>query len=224
MRQARSLVFVLGLLAACEPNAKIDPVTVQWMDWPAEVNAGQPFRTRLVVWGVCAINPQFRAGASADQSAVTFAPYFLVGNDHIECLTARTRALLAVIAIDTAGTAPGLAALSARSYEMRAPTLAFALSAGAQNLAVSKFGEVVVRRSGADASRRNAAGYVNIERDSLNCARVRPMGLYTPNAALVLEDQADTAGLSAAFVNGSLHTVTVPVCGERRVFHRVTPG
>src|SRR2546430_5074449 len=205
MRQARSLVFVLGLLAACEPNAKIDPVTVQWMDWPAEVNAGQPFRTRLVVWGVCAINPQLRAGASADQSAVAFAPYFLVGNDHIECLTARTRALLAVIAIDTAGTAPGLAALSARSYEMRAPTLAFALSAGAQNLAVSKFGGVVVRRSGADASRRHAAGHVNIQRASLNYPGVRPIGLFTPHAALGLQHQADYAGFFAACVSGHIH-------------------
>jgi len=224
MRQAQSWVCVLGLLTACEPNATIDPVTVQWMDWPAEVNAGQPFRTRLVVWSVCALNPQFRAGASADQSAVTFAPYFLVANDQIECLTERTREFLALIAIDTAGTAPGLVALSARSYEMRAPTLAFTLSAGGQNLSVSKFGVVVVRPSGADTSRRNAAGYVNVERDSLSCARVRPMGLYAPHAALVLEDQADTAGLSAAFVNGYLHTATVPVCGETRVFHRVTPG
>src|SRR2546425_942432 len=219
MRQARSLVFVLGLLAACEPNAKIDPVTVQWMDWPAEVNAGQPFRTRLVVWGVCALNPQFRAGASADQAAVTFAPYFLVDNDNIACLE-RTRTLFALIAIDTAGTAPGLAAPSVRSYEMRAPLLSFTFSAGPQNLSVGKFGEVVVRPSGADASRRNAAGYVNIERDSLNCARVRPMGLYTPNAALVLDDQADTTGLSAAFVSGYIHTLAAPVCGETKVFHR----
>jgi len=194
------------------------------MDWPAEVNAGQPFRTRLVVWSVCALNPQFRAGASADQAAVTFAPYFLVDNDHIECLTERTRTLLALIAIDTAGTAPGLVALSARSYEMRAPLLSFTFSAVPQHLSVGKFGVVVVRPSGADASRLNGAGYVNIERDSLNCARVRPMGLYTPNAALVLEDQADTTGLSAAFVSGYVHTVTVPVCGETRVFHRVTPG
>src|SRR5882762_5363596 len=64
MRPAAFATLCLCLLAACEPNAKIDQVTVQWMDWPAEVNAGQPFRTRLVVWNVCAINPQFRPGAS----------------------------------------------------------------------------------------------------------------------------------------------------------------
>ena len=80
MRPAVFATSCLGLLAACEPSAKVDPVTVQWMDWPAEVKAGQPFRTRLVVWNVCALNPQFRAGASANQSAVTFAPYFLIDN------------------------------------------------------------------------------------------------------------------------------------------------
>ncbi len=224
MRPAVFATSCLGLLAACEPSAKVDPVTVQWMDWPAEVKAGQPFRTRLVVWNVCALNPQFRAGASANQSAVTFAPYFLIDNHEIECLTERTQTLLVVLAIDTAGIAPGLAAASARTYAIRAPTLSVAYSTLAQDLPVSTFGEVVVRPSGADTSRRNAAGYVNVERDSLNCARVRPMGLYAPKAALVLEDQADTAGLSAAFVNGYIHTVTVPVCGETRVFHRVTPG
>src|SRR3989454_6364149 len=117
MRQAQSLVFVLGLLAACEPNAKIEPVTVQWMDWPAEVNARQPFRTRLVVWGVCALNPRFRPGASADQSAVSFAPSFQVEDDRILCAGGTVDAF-AVTAVDTAGTAPGLAASSARTYEM----------------------------------------------------------------------------------------------------------
>ncbi len=215
MRPAMFATLCLGLFAACEPNATIDPVTVQWMDWPAEVNAGQPFRTRLVVWGVCALHAQFRAGASANQSAVTFAPYFLIDNHEIECLTER----LLVLAIDTAGMAPGLPAAAVPTYAMRAPTLTFRFATVAQNLPVSTFGEVVVRPSGADASRRNAAGYVNVERDSLNCARVRPMGLYTPKAALVLEDQADTAGLSAAFVNGYIHDAAAPVCGETRVFH-----
>src|SRR2546425_9276039 len=37
-------------------------------------------------------------------------------------------------------------------------SLSFTFSAGPQNLSVGKFGEVVVRPSGADASRRNAAG------------------------------------------------------------------
>jgi len=219
MRSAVFAMLSLGLLGACETNTKIDPVTVQWMDWPAEVNAGQPFRTRLVVWNVCAINPQFRSGASANDAAVTFAPSFISENDRIMCAQA-TGDFFAVAALDTAGIAPGLRAASPRSYEMRAPTLYFAFSTAAQGLSVGTFGEVLVRPSGADPSRRNAAGYVNVEHDSLNCARVRPMGLYAPKAALVLEDQADTTR-SATFMTGYIHTVTVPVCGETQVFHRV---
>ncbi len=223
MRPAVFATLCLGLLAACEPDAKVDPVTVQWMDWPAEVNAGQPFRTRLVVWNVCALTAQFRAGASADQSAVTFAPYFLVSNDQIECLTERTSVLLALIAIDTAGTAPGLAAPSARTYEMRASTVDFAFNAvRAQALPVGTYGEVTVRPSGADPSRRNAGGYATLDTDSLGCVRVRPAGLYSPAAALVLEDQADTVGVSSAFVRGYIYDAPARLCGETRVFHLVS--
>jgi hypothetical protein len=225
MRPAAFATLCLGLFVACEPDTTdttIDPVTVQWMDWPAEVNAGQPFRTRLVVWNVCALEPQFRAGASADQSAVTFAPYFLVSKAQIECLTERTPTLLVVIAIDTAGTAPGLAAPSARTYEMRGSTMDVAYTAGAPPLPVGTYGDVTVRPSGADPSRRNAGGYATLETDSLGCVRLRPTGLYSPGAALVLEDQADTAGISFAFVKGYIHDAATPVCGETKVFHLVS--
>jgi hypothetical protein len=216
MRAAVFATLCLSLLAACGLDSKIDPVTVQWMDWPAEVNAGQPFRTRLVVWNVCALDARFRAGVSADQSAVTFAPYFLVSNDKIECL-------LAVIAIDTAGTAPGLAAPSARTYEMRASTMDLAFGvASAQAIPVGTYGEVTVRPTGADPSQRNAAGYAIVDTDSLGCVRLRPAGLYNPDAALVLEDQADTTGLAHAFVRGYIHDVVTPVCGQTRVFHLVS--
>src|SRR3989441_8575918 len=121
MRSAMFATLCLGLFAACDHGTQttFSQVTVQWMEWPAEVNAGQPFRTRLVVWTVCALNPQFRAGAHADPSAVTFEPYYLIGHEHIACITGRSQTLLAGIAIDTAGMAPGLAATSPRSYEMR---------------------------------------------------------------------------------------------------------
>ena len=223
MRPAAFTTVCLGFLAACEPDAKIDPVTVQWMEWPAEVNAGQPFRTRLVVWGVCALNPQFRAGASADQSAVTFAPYFLVPNDQVECLTERSLALFALIAIDTAGMAPGLPAASARTYEMRASNADFAYNTqGAPPLPVGTYGEITVRPTGADPSRRNAAGYATRYTDSLGCVRVQPVGLYRPGADLALEDQADTLGLPFAFVSGYIHDAAAPVCGETKVFHLVS--
>ena len=223
MRPAAFATLCLGFFAACEPDATIDPVTVQWMEWPAEVNAGQPFRTRLVVWGVCALNPQFRAGASADRSAVTFAPYFLVDKAQVECLTERSLTLLALIAIDTAGTAPGLAAPSARTYEMRGSTADVAYNTqDAQALPVGTYGEIMVRPTGADPSRRNAAGYATRYTDSLGCVKVKPVGLYRAGADLVLEDQADTLGFSLGFVSGYIHDAPAPVCGETRVFHLVS--
>ena len=50
-------------------------------------------------------------------------------------------------------------------------------------------------------------------------ARILPLGLYDPDSGLVLEDQADTAGLSSAFVRGYIYDVAAPVCGQTRVFH-----
>src|SRR5688500_18131792 len=153
------LLTALAGLAACD-STKVMPVNVQWMDWPAQVESGRPFRTRLVVWGVCAQNPRFRPGARADQSAVTFTPYFLAEeDDDIVCLQDRVTESLFVIAIDTAGTAPGLAADVPRTYEMR----------GAATTALRTFGEVLVRQSGPDGSRRNGAGYVAMFVDTLGC-------------------------------------------------------
>lgn len=218
MRPAVFAAISLGLLLACDgPDRKVDPVSVQWMDWPAEVNAGQPFRTRLVVWGVCAQDPQFRAGASADQSAVTFEPYYLVGNEQIFCTNLRDATLL-VSAMDTAGTAPGLAAPAARTYEMRAGAEVF-FARAAESIPVRHFGDVTVRPSGANPSQRNGGGTVYLQVDSLGCARISPLGLYNPNSTLVLEDQADTTGLMNAFVRGYIHDAAAPVCGETRVFH-----
>jgi len=209
------------LLLACDgPNGKVDPVSVQWMDWPAEVNAGQPFRTRLVVWGVCAINPRFRPGAHADQLAVTFAPYYLVDNDQIFCANLREVTLLQVGAIDTSGTAPGLAASASRTYEMRAGAeVVFARaeeSIPVRHFATSSCAD---RRRSLTAQRRRhrvpARGFVG-------CLRLSPLGLYNPNSALVLEDQADTTGLNYAFVRGYIHEAAAPVCGQTRVFHLVS--
>ncbi len=220
MRLIPLVTLSLGVLAACgESNSRINPVTVQWMDWPAEVNAGQPFRTRLVVWGVCAANPRFQPGASVDESAVTFAPYWVVDDENIACVADATAPLLVVYAIDTAGTAPGLAAPFARTYEMRASAYNGVDDPRFAGFPVRTFGDVIVRPSNADQSRRNAAGGVTMDRDSEGCVRVRPGGVYNPAAALVLEDQADTVGLAYAFVRGYIHDAAAPVCGETRVFH-----
>jgi hypothetical protein len=91
--------------------------------------------------------------------------------------------------------------------------------AAPMSLPVRTFGDVIVRTAGADESRLRAAGDVYLQRDTLGCARIQPLGLYDPDAALVLEDQADTAGLSSAFVRGYIYDAAAPVCGQIRVFH-----
>jgi hypothetical protein len=211
---------VLCCLVGCqEPNTRVDAVTVQWMDWPAEVNAGQAFRTRLVVQGVCALNPRFRPGTHADLSAVTFEPFYVVDKDPIECVTTGST-LIALGSVDTAGIAPALAATVARTYEMRAASPTFVRSLST-SLPVATYGTVTVRPSGANASQRNAAGYATSMRDTLGCMRLRPGGLYDPAAALVLEDQSDTTSFGNTFVQGYIYDATAPVCGETRVFHLV---
>ncbi len=225
MRHA-SFVVLLASLVACGDEAHTIPVTVQWMDWPADVFAGEAFRTRLVVSGVCALNPRFYAGSSADPSAVTFAPYFIGGNADIVCIGSRAIDLL-VSAIDTAGMAPGLRADYPRTYEMRATTSVYAQSAGLDAAPSRTFGDVTVRPWSPVADqlplpRRNAAGYATLEKDGLGCARIRPLGLYAPGAALVLENPVDTAGLSGHFVRGYIDLVNAPVCGANRVFHLVS--
>lgn len=220
----RASFAILFAALACEPDTKTIPVTVQWMDWPAEVAAGDPFRTRLVVFGVCALNPVFRAGATADVSAVTFAPYFLGEPDGILC-AARSSELLVVTAIDTAGMAPGLSAAFPRTYEMRATSSVYAPLTGTAAEPVRTFGDVTVRPPSPifdPPTRRNAAGYAQLERDSLGCPRIRPSGLYTPGAAIVLENPVDTAALSGSFVRGYIKGVDPQVCGEWTVFHLVS--
>ena len=184
---------------------------VQWMDWPAEVAAGQPFRTRMVVWGVCAVQPVFHAGPQANLAAVTFEPFFTFESPAYCALDLSSPSLVA-IALDTAGIAPGLFATATRQYWMQAV-------ADKPNRV---FGEVTVRASSPDQSRRNAAGWIYSQVDSLGCRRVSPIGLYRPESELVLENPTDTASLSGSFVQGYIYDAASPVCGETRVFHLVS--
>lgn len=219
-----SFVMLFAAALACEPDTHAIPVTVQWMDWPTEVAAGTPFRTRLVVFGVCAVSPVFRPGATADVSAVTFAPYFVGAQDGILCAASGLE-LLVVTAIDTAGTAPGLSAAFPRTYEMRATSSVYAPLTGAAAEPVRTFGDVTVRPPSPifdPPTRRNAAGYAQLERDSLGCVRIRPSGLYTPGAAIVLENPVDTVTWYGSFVRGYIQSVDPAVCGERTVFHLVS--
>jgi hypothetical protein len=90
---------------------------------------------------------------------------------------------------------------------------------------VRTFGDVTVRPPSPifdPPARRNAAGYAQLERDSLGCARIRPLGLYTQGAAIVLENPVDTLTWSGRFVRGYIQSVDPQVCGERTVFHLVS--
>jgi hypothetical protein len=151
-----------------------------------------------------------------------FAPYFTYESEAY-CYARESEAPFVAVVLDTAGTAPGLAAEFARTYEMRAAASVYARSENVlQSFPVRTFGVVTVRPSGAAPSRRNGAGYISIETDIEGCVRVRPAGIYAPSAGLPLEDQADTVGVSGAFVRGYIYEATVPVCGETTVFHLVT--
>jgi hypothetical protein len=213
---------------ACSEGAGPDttlPVSVVWMDWPAAVAAGDPFRTRLVVWQPCALIKDFRPAPTADESAVTFAPYFVADKKEIYCVAEQgvTSELLVAWSIDTAGTAPGLPADVERKYEMRGIAASCAACAGLNSLPWATFGEVTVRPTLPPTSPlRNAGGFVIGRRDSTGCLRIRPTGLLNPASAVVVENPPDTTTLLSGFVRGYLYEPAAPVCGESKVFHLVS--
>jgi len=160
----------------------------------------------------------FKPGTHADESAVTFAPYFLVNTKHAFCppgvYTVYPNALDIVV------TAPGLATSFARTFEMRAAAHVYAPTPSANSLPVRAYGDVTVRLADPDTSRRNAAGFAVKDIDNLGCVRLRPNQTF--GIGYVLEDQADTARFSYAFVRGYIHASATPICGETRVFELVS--
>jgi len=219
----RSLYYIpiVAALAACDSDLELQSGVVQWMEWPAEVTAATPFPVRLVIPFPGCQQWTFRPGASADQSAVTFAPYFLVNKGPLICPPVPADVSiypLPYLSLDTVDTAPGLAANFARTYEMRASAAVYAPTPSPSNGGppVRTFGDVTVRLSAPDTSRRNAAGIVALFRTGA-CARARPVG--SAPVGYVLEDQGDTTGLMNAFVRGYIHDAAAPVCGETRVLH-----
>lgn len=224
MRPAAFVAVCVALCACSEPDTQAHPAVVQWMEWPAEVRSNTPFNVRLVVWQQGCGFGAFRPGVAADLSAVTFTPFFLIEKKNETCLPEARIVDIAIGVLDTAGTAPPLGAASARTFEMRGSADLYVPSPRNADAAVPirTFGEVIVRPSAPDPSRRIAAGSVVKIVDTLGCVRVAPLGLYRPGTAVVLEDQADTAGLSYAFVRGYIYTPAAPVCGETRVFHLVS--
>jgi hypothetical protein len=194
------------------------------MEWPAEVTAATPFTVRLLVTYPVCYPWVFHPAVSADQSAVTFAPYFLVKKVAPVCPPVPQQAVIYPLpngALDTAGIAPGLAATYPRTFEMRASASVNVPASQVDGSTPARtFGNVTVRLSNPDTSRRNSAGLAAWWRDNTGCVRLRPVG--SSSIGFVLENQSDTTGLMNAFVRGFLHDAAAPVCGQTRVFQLVS--
>jgi len=228
MRALYYLTILALPLAACGPDIAVEPGIIQWMEWPAEVRANTPFSVRLVIAepGDCGQQSIYRPRVFADQSAVTFSPYFIVEPPRATCAALRAfyapTGMLVIGALETVATAPRLRASFARVFDMRGASSVYALPMSAGEAAgqpVRTFGSFTVRPDAPVDTRRIAAGFVAKLLDT-SCARIIPIGVYHLDGAYVLEDQADTAGLRGAFVLGFIHQPSGPICGEsRRVFH-----
>lgn len=224
MRLASFASACIAVLVGCqEPESRIGHAMVQWMDWPSEVPAGQPFNVRMIVTQPCAATG-FKEGSSADQSAVTFSPYFRDVREDVLCAGLEYQLSIAPGALDTLGRSPGLPADFTRTYEMRAATsVAAPLPAGSADLPVRTFGQVTAIGGLYifDPARRNAAGFASVEADSLDCVRIRPQWSFHPEDAVPLDEQQAPA-TAAGFMRGRFYEAEEPVCGETRVFHLVS--
>jgi len=227
MRPASFVLLLVVPVAACsEPDTRIEPAQVNWMEWPAEVLAATPFTVRVVVYGAyCVEVVQFVVAPTVDQSAVTFEPYFVTGQPRPCLALARQDGVGAPVIVngpsfDTSAAVPGLDADYPRTYEIRAGASVFARTALASALPIRMFGEVTVRRDTVTVGRVNAGGLAYAMRDSLGCVTLSP---YSVRPAYVIENPpADTARFWSAFVRGYIYEPAAPVCGKSKVFHLVT--
>ncbi len=222
MRLASSVVLC-ALLAACESDSQVVSSYVFWMDWPAEVMAGSEFTVHLVVTAPCG-GSRFQPGSVVDQSAVTYAPRFVIDRSNPCPITALQTVDVDVLgSLDTADVIHGLPAEFPRTYEMRGASSVHAPAATFDGVPVRTFGEITVRitlpNPGSPPSRRTAAGWARVQRDSTGCRRIMPSGLYDPRAAMALEDSPDTTNWSG-FARGSIEPVAA--CGAFRTFHLVS--
>jgi len=213
------LASVCALIAACGSDLTVASSTVEWMEWPAEVPVATPFKVRMLVSRPGCSQGVYKPGASADQSAVTFAPYFLVKDKPQICPLEALQLDIYYVDLDTVGTAPGLAANYVRTFEMRASSSVYGPERlTAADLPVRTYGEVTVRLNNSDgpeSTTRNAGGFANQFVDN-GCVQLQPVGGL--GWSYVLEDQADTTGFAYAFVRGYVHDVVTPVCGQTSVF------
>jgi len=225
--RALSYLPIVAMVAACAPdNIVVVPTNVEWMEWPAEVTAATPFTVRLLVpWPYCyqgeaPLNP----GTSTNELTVTFEPYFLLSRHRN---APRPGAACQYHSpVDTVGTVVGLAASVPRAFGVRAASHVVSHTTPAVTLAVQTFGDVTVRQSAPDTTRRNAAGFATKELDNLGCVRLRPsvtlgVGPFDLGPRYVLDDQADKTTFWGTFVHGYIYEAAAPVCGETKVFHLV---
>ncbi len=219
-----ALVLVAPVIACSEPDSRIEPAQVGWMEWPAEVSVATPFTVRLVGYAVYCVDVlQFVTDPSVDNSAVTFAPYYMVHGEPYGCraLQATGPADIAPIAaaFDTLTAVPGLEAQFPRTYEIRAGTNVSARNFLA-GFPIRTFGDITVSTAQVENGRTNAGGTAYASRDSLGCVSLHPFGVFP---GYVIENPpADTAQYWSAFVRGYIHDAPAPVCGESKVFHLVT--
>src|SRR5437867_1898202 len=130
MRPASFVLLLAAPVVACsEPDTRIEPAQVSWMEWPAEVMAATTFTVRLVGYGAsCVEVVKFVTTPTVDQSAVTFEPYYLTGRPRVCPLDvarqdpAGTPSLIYAPYFDTRAAVPGLDAEVPRTYEIRAGT------------------------------------------------------------------------------------------------------
>ena len=226
-----SFVLLLAVpIAACssEPDTRIEPAQVSWMEWPAEVLAATPFSVRLVGYSVsCVEVVKFVTNPSVDESAVTFEPYFLLTGQPGYCRldvansSPLDTASIRIIApfFDTRAAVPGLEAQIPRTYEIRAGTDVSARDALAA-FPIRTFGDVTARSAGVATERVNAGGLAYASRDSLGCVTLYPYAVYP---GYVIENPpADTAQYWFGFVRGYIYEPAAPMCGEAQVFHLVS--
>ena len=227
-----SFVLLLAVpVAACsEPDTRIEPAQVSWMEWPAEVMTATPFTVRLVGYSAsCVEVVKFVTDPTVDQSAVTFEPYFLITGQPGYCrfdvagASPVDTASIRIIAqfFDTRAAVPGLEAQVPRTYEIRAGTdVSTPERLTGLGLPVRTFGEVTVRSAQVENGRINAGGRAYASRDSLGCVTLFPFGLYP--GYVVENPPADTAQYWSGFVRGYIYEPVTPVCGESKAFHLVS--
>jgi len=218
------LLLVLPVAACSDPDTRIEPAQVNWMEWPAEVSVATPFAVRLVGNGVyCVEVVRFVTDPTVDNSAVTFEPYFLLHGEPYGCRTVQEMATAVLVPIvatfDTLTAVRGLESQVSRTYEIRAGSDVLTRGVAAA-LPIRTFGDVTVSTAQVENGRINAGGLASAVRDSLGCVTLRPYGIRP--GYVVENPPADTTEYRTAFVRGYIYEPAAPICGQAKVFHLVT--